>query len=162
MDRRRQAAVAVLSAVLVVGCGQAASQAPPAAAEHRFVHVHEFPDLGIRIAPPTAQPKLSWQQALQAVNRRNDGWPARTPPQVKLADYSHRDNGEGPVRPTLTWIVVYPDAEDISMGGGPESGPDFAPPAPREVGHCPAYVVVDATSGRRWGAFQTCDPKYRG
>jgi hypothetical protein len=61
------------------------------------------------------------------------------------------------VRPTLAWIVVYPDAEVISFGG-----PDFAPPAPREVGHCPAYVVVDATSGRRWGAFQTCDPKYRG
>jgi hypothetical protein len=155
MDRRRKAALAVLSAVLVAGCGQA-SQTPPAAAEHRFVHVHEFPDLGIRISPPTAQPKLSWQQALQAVNRRNDGWPARTPPQVKLADYSHRDNGEGPVQPTLTWIVVYPDAEVVELGR-----PDFAPP-PARVWRCPAYVVVDATSGRRWGAFQTCAPKYRG
>jgi hypothetical protein len=155
MDRRRQAALAVLSAVLVVGCGQA-SQAPPAAAEHRFVHVHEFPDLGIRIAPPTAQPKLSWRQALQAVNRRNDSWPARTPPQVKLADYSNRYNGEGPVRPTLAWIVVYPDAQEVLFG------PDIAPPAALIPGRCPAYVVVDATSGRGWGAFQTCDPPYRG
>ena len=152
--------MAVLSALLVVGCGQASSQAPPAppaAGEHRFVHVHEFPGMGIRIAPPTAKPKLSWQQALQAVTRRNDGWVARTPPQVKLADYSSRYNGEGPVRPTLAWIVVYPDAEEIPIGG-----PDFAPAAARAQHRCPAYVVVDATSGRGWGALQSCDPPYRG
>jgi hypothetical protein len=161
MNHRRQAALAVLTALLVVGCGQASSQAP-AADEHRFTHVHEFRDSGRRIAPPTGTPRLSWQQALQAVTRRNDGWAARTRPQVKLADYSSRDNGEGPVRPTLAWIVVYPDAEIVSMGGGPEFGPDFKPPAPRQVGHCPAYVVVDAASGRGWGSFQTCDPPYRG
>jgi hypothetical protein len=66
------------------------------------------------------------------------------------------------VRPKLAWIVVYPDAEDVSMGGGPEFGPDFKPDAPRKVGRCPAYVVVDVTSGRGWGAFQTCVPPYRG
>jgi hypothetical protein len=149
----------VLLALLVVGCGQASSSEPatPAAAtEHRFTHVHEFPDIGKRIAPPTGRPRLSWQQALRAVTRRNDGWAARTPPQVKLADYSNRYNGEGPVRPTLAWIVVYLDAKAVVFG------PDFAPDAARVAGCCPAYVVVDATSGRRWGSFQTCDPPYRG
>jgi hypothetical protein len=90
------------------------------------------------------------------VNRRNDGWPSRTPPQVKLADYSSCCNGEGPVRPALAWVVVYPDAEVVEFGR-----PDFAPP-PARVWRCPAYVVVDAASGRGWGAFQTCDPPYRG
>jgi hypothetical protein len=161
MVRRRQAALAVLTALLVVGCGQASPQAPPPASEHRFVHVHEFPDMGIRIAPPTAQPKLSWQQALRAVTRRHDAWPTRTPPQVKLADYSHRDNGEAPVRPALVWMVVYPDAEVIPIGG-PDFGPNSAAPAARVQHRCPAYVMVDATSGRGWGAFQTCDPPYRG
>jgi hypothetical protein len=165
MDGWRRLLLAALVTVVAVGCGQASSN-PPAAtaqgqAEHRFVHVHEFPDLVIRIAPPTGQPTLSWQEALRTVTRRNDGWPARTPPQVKLADYSHGGNGEGPVRPTLAWIVVYPDAEAVSVGG-PDFGPDFAPSAPRKAGRCPAYVVVDATSGRGWGAFQTCQPPYRG
>jgi hypothetical protein len=153
MSRRRQAALAVLLALVAAGCGRASS---PAAAEHRFVHVHEFPDIGKRIAPPTGRPPLSWQQALQAVTRRHDGWDTPTPPQVKLADYSNCCNGEGPVRPVLAWIVVYPDAEVVLFG------PDIAPPDARVAGRCPAYVVVDATSGRRWGSFQTCDPPYRG
>jgi hypothetical protein len=164
MNRWRRWLLAALVTVVAVGCGQASTQPAATAqgqAEHRFVHVHEFPDLGVRIAPPTGRPKLTWQQALQAVTRRNDGWPARTPPQVKLAMFSNCCNGEGPVRPTLAWIVVYPDAEVVSMGG-PEFGPDFAPAAPRKVGRCPAFVVVDATSGRGWGAFQTCQPPYRG
>jgi hypothetical protein len=164
MNRWRRWLLAALVAVVAVGCGQASPQPAATAqgqAEHRFVHVHEFPDMGKRIVPPTGRPRLSWQQALQAVTRRNDFWPARTPPQVKLAMFSNCCNGEGPVRPTLAWIVVYPDAETVSMGG-PEFGPDFAPPAPRKVDRCPAYVVVDATSGRGWGAFQTCEPPYRG
>jgi hypothetical protein len=157
MIRRRPAALALLAALLTAGCGQLSLREAPAAAaaEHVFVHVHEFPDMNLRITPPTGTPKLTWQQALQTVNRRNDGWPARTPPQVKLADSSSRDNGEGPVRPALAWVVVYPDAEVV------EFGPDFAPP-PARVWRCPAYVVVDATSGRGWGSFQTCDPPYRG
>jgi hypothetical protein len=157
MHRRRQAALALLAALVAAGCGQLSPREAPsaAAAEHVFVHVHRFPDMGTRIAPPTGRPRLSWQQALHAVTRRNDGWPARTPPQVKLADFSNCCNGEGPVRPTLAWIVVYPDAEVV------EFGPDFAPP-PARVQRCPAYVAVDATSGRRLGAFQTCDPPYRG
>jgi hypothetical protein len=157
MHRRRPAALVLLLALLTAGCGQLSSREAPsaAAAEHVFVHVHEFPDIGVRIDRPTGTPKLTWQQALQAVTRRNDGWSSRTPPQVKLADYSSRDNGEGPARPALAWVVVYPDAEVV------EFGPDFAPP-PARVWRCPAYVVVDATSGRGWGAFQTCDPPYRG
>jgi hypothetical protein len=163
MRRRRQAALALLAALVAAGCGQLSSQLSPheapsaAAAKHVFLHVHEFPDMGLRIAPPTGTPKLTWQQALQAVTRRNDGWSSRTPPQVKLADYSSRYNGEGPVRPTLSWVVVYPDAEVV------EFGPDFNDdPRPAGVSHCPAYVVVDAASGRGWGSFQTCDPPYRG
>jgi hypothetical protein len=89
MDRRRPAALAMILALLVIGCGQASPQLP-AADEHRFTHVHEFPDMGLRIAPPTGTPRLRWQQALQAATRRNDGWESRTPPQVKLADYSSR------------------------------------------------------------------------
>jgi hypothetical protein len=164
MDRWRRLLLAALVTVVAAGCGQASTQSAATAqgqAEHRFVHVHEFPDIGVRIAPPTGRPRLSWQQALQAVTRRNDSWPARSPPQVKLADYSSRYNGEGPVRPKLAWIVVYPDAEGVSIGG-PEFGPDFRPDAPRETQRCPAYVVVDATSGKGWGAFQTCQPPYRG
>jgi hypothetical protein len=158
MHRRRQAALALLAALVAAGCGRPSPPEAPsaAAAEHAFVHVHEFPDMGLRIAPPTGTPKLTWQQALQTVTGRNDGWPSRTPPQVKLADYSSRFNGEGPVRPSLAWIVVYPDAEVVQIGG-----PDFASP-PARVQRCPAYVAVDATSGRGWGAFQTCDPPYRG
>jgi hypothetical protein len=158
MHRRRQAALALLAALVAAGCGQLSPREAPSAgaAEHVFVHVHEFPEIGVRIALPTGTPELSWQQALQAVTRRNDGWESRTPPQVKLADFSHCCNGEGPVRPTLAWIVVYPDAEVVEFGR-----PDFAPP-PARVSRCPAYVAVDATSGRGWGAFQTCDPPYRG
>jgi hypothetical protein len=159
MNGWRRWLLAAVVAVVAVGCGQASTQSAATArgqAEHRFVHVHEFPDIGKRIAPPTGRPRLSWRQALQAVTRRNDGWPARTPPQVKLADYANCCNGEGPVRPTLAWVVVYPDAEEVVFG------PDFGPSAARKAGRCPAYVVVDATSGRGWGSFQTCDPPYRG
>lgn len=161
MDGWRRLPLAALAAVVVVGCGQASTQ-PPAAteqggAEHRFIRVHEFPDMGVRIAPPTGRPRLRWQQALQAATRQHGGWDARTPPQVKLADYRGGYNGEGPVRPVLAWIVVYPDAKEVPFGG-----PDLAPAAAWVRGRCPAYVVVDATNGRGWGAFQTCQPTYRG
>lgn len=151
--------LAALAAVVAVGCGQAATQ-PPAAtgqqgAEHRFVHIHEFPDMGVRIAPPTGRPRLGWQQGLRA-SRLVHAWESQTPTQVKLADYSGGYNGEGPARPALAWIVVYPDAKVVEFGR-----PDFAPP-PARVWRCPAYVVVDANSGQGWGDFQTCQPPYRG
>jgi hypothetical protein len=156
----RRLLLVALVTVAAVGCGQAPTQPPVATeqaqAEHRLVHVHDFADMGKRIAPPTRQPRLSWQQALRAVTRRHEGWRSRTPPQVKLADYRNCCNGEGPVRPVLAWIVVYPDAKEVLFG------PDLTPPAARVPGRCPAYVVVDATSGRGWGAFQTCQPPYRG
>ena len=160
MDGWRRLVLAALVSVVVAGCGQPSTRPPAVAAlsgaEHRFVHVHEFPDMGAWIAPPTRQPRLRWQQAFHAVSRRHDDWDAHTPPQVKLADYSSR-TGEGPAQPVLAWIVIYPDAKEASFGG-----PDFAPVAARVRGRCPAYVVVDATSGRGWGAFQTCQPTYRG
>jgi hypothetical protein len=59
-------------------------------------------------------------------------------------------------RPSRGWIVVYPDAEMVTFG------PDFRPETDQPAGRCPAYVAVDATSGRAWGSFQTCDPPYRG
>ena len=151
--------LAALATVVVVGCGQAAT--PPRAAaeqqvaEHRFVHVHEFPDMGVRIAPPTGQPRLRWQQALHAGLRQHGPWDSRTRPQVKLAEYRNRNIG--PARPVLAWIVVYPDAMEVPFGG-----PDLGPGVTRVRGRCPAYVVVDATSGQGWGAFQTCQPPYRG
>jgi hypothetical protein len=153
--------LAALATVVAVGCGQATTQAPPAAeqgaAEHRFVHLHQFPDSGKRIAPPTGRPRLSWQQGLRASLRVLGPWDARMPPQVKLADYRGGYNGEGPARPALAWVVVYPDAKEAPFGG-----PDIAPAAARVRGRCPLYVVVDASSGRGWGAFQTCEPPYRG
>jgi hypothetical protein len=53
MNHRRAAAVAFLVPLLVVGCGRAAppEAASPPAAEHRFVHVHEFPSSGGRPGP---------------------------------------------------------------------------------------------------------------
>jgi len=145
--------------VVAVGCGQVATQPPAArgqqAAEHRFVHVHDFPTNGVRIAPPTGRPGLSWQQGLQAGIRLMGAWDSRMPPQVKLADY--RNSFRGPVQPVLAWVVVYPDAREAPFGG-----PDFAPAAARVRGRCPLYVVVDATSGQGRGAFQTCQPPYRG
>jgi hypothetical protein len=160
VHRGRRLLLAVLASVAAAGCGQPSTRPPAVAAlsgaEHRFVHVHEFPSMGARIAPPTGRPRLRWQQALQAVSRRHEAWDAGTPPQVKLADYSSR-TGERPARSVLAWIVVYPDAREVPFGG-----PDFAPPDARVRGRCPAYVVVDAISGRGWGAFQTCQPPYRG
>jgi hypothetical protein len=148
----RRTILATLAAVAVVGCGQAATQPP---AVHRFVHVHEFPGNGVRIAPPSGRPRLSWQQGLRA-SLRVHAWESQAPPQVKLADYRGGYNGEGPARPALAWVVVYPDAKVVEYGR-----PDFAPP-PARVRRCPAYVVVDANSGQGWGDFQSCPPSYRG
>jgi hypothetical protein len=158
MNRWRRLLLTALVTIVAVGCGQPSTQPAATAlgeAEHRFVHVHEFPGMGIRITPPTSGPRLSWRQALRAATRQHGAWDARTPPQVKLADY--RNRGAGPDRPVLAWIVVYPDAKEVPFGG-----PDFVPPAARVRGRCPAYVVVDASSGQGWGAFQTCQPPYRG
>ena len=155
MNHRRAAAVAVLVTFLVAGCGRAAppEAASPPATGHRFVHVHEFPSSGVRIAPPTGTPRLSWRRALEFSEDRYGDWDPGTPPQVKLADY--RNHLRGPARPVLAWVVVYPGAEVV------EHGPDFAPPATRG-GRCPMYVAVDAVGGRLLGALQTCEPPYRG
>jgi hypothetical protein len=154
MRRWRSAAVAVLLTLIAAGCGQASSATPATVGEHRFAHVHEFPGSGIRIAPPTGTPKVTWRQAQAAAEDFYGPFDSRTAPQVKLASY--RDRLRGPIRPVLAWVVVYPDAEVVEFGR-----PDFAPP-PDRVQHCPAYVGVDAISGQLLGAFQTCDPPYRG
>ncbi len=75
--------------------------------------------------------------------------------------------------PRLTWQDAYrlylhnglfvhiPDAEVVEFGG-----PDFnalgVKPPTRRIARCPAYVVFDANTGRSFGAFQTCDPPFRG
>ena len=156
---RRRATLTVLLLLAAAGCGQAAGQEPiatSAVGEHRFTHVHEFPAEGIRIALPTGTPRLTWQQALARSEREYGGlWDSRTPPQVKLADYRSRRR---PPAQLLAWIVVYPDALEPAFGG-----PVTPRPRPPRVRHrCPAYVVVDATSERTWGTFQTCEPPYRG
>jgi hypothetical protein len=145
----------VLLVLVAVGCGQASVReaTPPAAGEHRFSHVHEFQPLGVRIAPPTGTPRLTWRQARAAAEDFYGPWDARTPPQVKLADY--RDRLRGPVRPVLAWIMVYPEAEVV------DHGPDFARPT-AQPRRCPVYVGVDATGGRLLGALQACDPPFRG
>ncbi len=91
MNGMRRAAVAVLLALLVVGCGPAASEEPVGSAVaggHRWAHVQEFPDMGVRIAPPTGgTPRLTWQRALAASDDFYGAWDSRTPPQVKLAEF---------------------------------------------------------------------------
>jgi hypothetical protein len=156
VSQARQVALAVLLTLVAVGCGQASSReafTSAAAGEHRLGHVHGFPPEGIRIAPPTGTPRLSWRQARAAAEEFYGDWGARTPPQVKLADY--RDRLRGLARPVLAWVVVYPEAEIV------DHGPDFAPP-PARVQRCPVYVGVDATGGRLLGALQACDPPYQG
>jgi hypothetical protein len=152
MSHRAVAAVAVLVTLVVVGSGRAASR--EVAGGHRFVHVHEFPSSGVRIAPPTGTPRLSWRRALEVGEEQYGDWDARTPPQVKLADY--RDRLRGPARPVLAWVVAYPAAEAV------EFGPDFGQRPASRPGRCPVYVAVDAVSGRLLGALQTCEPPYRG
>jgi hypothetical protein len=72
---------------------------PPAAGAHRFTHVHELPPLGIRIAPPTGSPRLTWQQAVVAGEDLHGDWGSGTSPEGQLAD--DRDRLRGPVRPVL-------------------------------------------------------------
>jgi hypothetical protein len=155
------AAVAVLAVALVAGCAgsprPSATVTPPVAAGtsvpgQALVHVHEFPGSGHRLAPPTWRPVLSWEQAIRTGTVRGY-FPSGPPPEVRLADYSSRFHDL--VRRALVWVAVDPDHASF------ESGPDLKPAA-RDPGRCPLYVVVDATSGRGYGAWQTCDPPYRG
>ena len=119
-----------------------------------LVHVHEFPSSGYRLAPPTGRPALSWEQAIRTGTVRGY-FRSGQPPEVRLADFSRRFHD--PVRRALVWVAVDPEHPELRIGG-----PDFGPGYAGDPGRCPLYVVVDATSGRGYGAWQTCDPPYRG
>jgi hypothetical protein len=158
----RLAVAGLVAAMLVGGCsappGPGPAGAGPSATGTRslgqgLVHVHEFPGLGLRLAPPTGRPKLTWPQAARTstVRRFFDHEP---PPQVKLADFTSRFHD--PVSAALVWLAVDPDQPVF------ESGPDFKPPATGDPRRCPLYVVVDATTGKGHHAWQSCDPPYRG
>jgi hypothetical protein len=170
-------AIAVLAAVLACGCarppGPASTTRPPATGgqtvgEHRLLHVHRFPD-GQRLAPPTGQPQLGWQQAYR-VSQRDFGTRVengvrialdgilvnpRAPVQVRLADY-HRQAALA--RALLAWVVVYRNDQAVLFGPRPaelRGSRDVRP-------QCPVYAVVDATSGRYLEEFSACQPPYRG
>jgi hypothetical protein len=149
------AGAVALVAVLAAGCG-----GPPGTgerqvgAEPRLVHVHEFPDTGHRLAPTTAHPVLTRQQAERTEAVRGYFRPD-PPPELKLAELSNRFRD--PTGPVLAWVAVDPDHPLQRIGG-----PDFGPGYGDDTRRCPFYVVVDATSGQGYGAWQTCDPPYRG
>jgi hypothetical protein len=164
MNGRRWVPVVVLLAAALAGGGAAQQPAAtaqsqatsrPMAAEHRLVHVYEFPGSGIRMAPPTGQPRLPWQRALRAGSLKGLFDPRR-PPEVKLADYSN--SLLGPRRPVLAWVVVDPYAESMP------AGPSYAPGKVRPVqpARCPLYGIVDATTGRGYVVRFTCEPPYQG
>lgn len=159
----RKAAAAAALVVLAVGCAGPARPATtgerpvgfgPPGAGRALVHVHEFPASGWRLVPPTGRPKLSWRQAAQSRWLHGFFDPDR-PPEIKLADLSN--TFRGPTRPVLVWVAVDPEHPVVEVGG-----PDFGPAETRDSGRCPMYVAVDAASGRGYGAWQTCDPPYRG
>jgi hypothetical protein len=160
---RHAGVLAGLTALAVVACTPASGQQHPAVRDppvgRHLTHVHAFPNMGIRLAPPTGgRPRLSWRQGYRAARGTRPPWfRSRRLPQVKLADYS--DTNRGLVGPVRAWVVVYPDAPRVRLGG-----PDFRPipPRPRPPEHCPVYVVVDATSGRSYHWFQSCRLPYRG
>ena len=165
MNRRRWVPVVLLLAAMLAGGGTAQQSAAtaqshrtgrPAAAEHRLVHVYEFPGSGIRLTPPTGQPRLPWQRAMRAGSLKGVFDSPRAP-EVKLADFSN--SLLGPRRPVLVWVVVDPDAEMVPAG--PAYPPGMARP---RVGpsRCPLYAFVDATTGRGYGAIFTCEPPYEG
>jgi hypothetical protein len=83
-------------------------------------------------------------------------------PEVELATLQGRGAPTlFPADPVLVWVVVVPDAEVVDFGGPDFNAPGVKPPA-RRVARCPAYVVFDANTGRGFGAFQTCEPPFRG
>jgi hypothetical protein len=150
VNGRRWVPLVVLLAAALAGGGGAQQPAATArrqatgrlvAAEHRLVHVYEFPGSGVRLAPPTGQPRLPWQRAVRAGSLKGLFDPRR-PPEVKLADYSN--SLLGPRQPVLVWVVVDPDAE--SLPAGPPYLPGHARPV--QPSRCPLYGIVDATTGR--------------
>jgi hypothetical protein len=149
---------AVALVAVLAGCAgtpgrPAGPEEGPVGAEPRLVHVHDFPGLGHRLAPPTGRPVLTRQEA-EGTEAVRGFFRSGRPPEVRLADYT--STSHDPVRLALVWVAVDPDHPVV------ESGPDFRPAATGDPRRCPLYVVVDATSGRGYGAWQSCNPPYRG
>ena len=88
------------------------------------------------------------------LDRRRPDTDLDRPPELKLAGY--RNSMQGPRGPVLVWVAVDPHSEVV------EFGPDIRPARTGAPDRCPLYVVVDAASGRGYGAWQSCDPPYRG
>jgi hypothetical protein len=159
---RRTTAV-VLAAVALGGCAgltggstaglDGSAGAGQGDAGRRLVHRYEFPDMGIRLDPPTGRPRLTWQQAARSRALRGFFRTGRAP-EVKLADY--RNTLQGPAQPVLVWVAIDPASVVV------DHGPDFRPARTGPPDRCPLYLAVDAGTGRGYGAWQTCDPPYLG
>ena len=133
---------------------------------HRLTHVHDFATFPMRLSPPTGTPQLTWRDAYRLsldsglflfVYSRSTRMPL-----VELATLQGRRAPTlFPADPVLVWVVVAPDAEVVDFGGPDFNALGVKPPA-RATARCPAYAVFDANTGRGLGAFQTCEPPFRG
>ncbi len=159
MSRTRRAAIGLIAvALLCLGATSATDSASsPAVDRHRLTHVHDFPSLLMRLSPPTGTPRLTWRDAYRLFLRSGLFTTSGSTrmPLVELATFKPNPT-EFPPDPVLAWVVIVPDAEVVPWGG-----PDFKPPE-RRTWRCPAYVVFDANTGQGFGAFQTCEPPFRG
>jgi hypothetical protein len=165
MSATGRAAISLIAvALLCTGATSATGGASSSAVDHhRLAHVHDFPAWLMRLSPPTGTPRLTWRDAYRLFLRDSPFVHSGSTrmPRVELATLLGNSTAEFPPGPVLVWVVVVPDAEVVEFGG-----PDFTvvggkPPA-RKVWRCPGYTVFDAMSGRGFGAFQTCEPRFRG
>ncbi|HYS35433.1 MAG TPA: hypothetical protein VEO01_07320 [Pseudonocardiaceae bacterium] len=166
MSRTRRAAISlIVVALLCTGVTSAtAGASSPTVDHHRLTHVHDFATFPMRLSPPTGTPRLTWQDAYRLYLHNGLFVHSRSTrmPLVELATLQGRgDPTLFPADQVAVWVVVIPDAEVVEFGG-----PDFnalgVKPPTRRIARCPAYVVFDANTGRSFGAFQTCDPPFRG
>jgi hypothetical protein len=164
MSATGRAAISLITvALLCTGATRATGGASSSVVDHhRLAHVHDFPELLMRLSPPIGTPRLTWQDAYRLFLRDSpfaDGGSTRMP-RVELATLRPNPT-QFPPDPVLAWVVVVPDAKVVDFGGPDFTAAGVRPPAPR-TGRCPAYTVFDATTGRGFGAFQTCEPAFRG
>jgi hypothetical protein len=164
MSATGRAAIGLIAvALLCTGATSAVGGASSSAVDqHRLAHVHDFPTFLMRLSPPTGTPRLTWQDAYRLFLRDSpfaDSGSTRMP-RVELATLRPNPT-EFPPDPVLAWVVVVPDAEVVEIGGPDFTAAGIKPPA-RRTWRCPAYTVFDAMSGRGFGAFQTCEPPFRG
>ncbi len=163
MSATRRGAISLIAvALLCTGATRATGGASSSVVDHhQLAHVHDFPELLMRLSPPTGTPRLTWQDAYRLFLRDSpfaDSGSTRMP-RVELATLWPNPT-EFPPDPVLAWVVVVPDAEVVEFGVS-----DFTfsvKPSARRTWRCPAYTVFDATTGRGFGAFQTCEPPFRG